>query len=42
MSPTVGQLAAVADAMKVGLDVDLPLLAATPRAAWSSHPERPR
>jgi transcriptional regulator with XRE-family HTH domain len=31
-NPTVGQLAAVADALRVGLDVDFPLLAATPRA----------
>lgn len=31
-NPTIGQLAAVADALQVGLDVDFPLLAATPRA----------
>lgn len=31
-NPTVGQLAAVADALRVGLDVDFPLLPATPRA----------
>jgi transcriptional regulator with XRE-family HTH domain len=31
-NPTVGQLAAVADALQVGLDVDFPLLPATPRA----------
>ncbi|MGO9322540.1 MAG: helix-turn-helix domain-containing protein [Solirubrobacteraceae bacterium] len=30
-NPTVGQLAAVADALQVGLDVDFPLLSATPR-----------
>lgn len=30
-NPTVGQLAAVADALQVGLDVDFPLLPATPR-----------
>ncbi len=31
-NPTVGQLAAVAEALQVGLDVDFPLLPATPRA----------
>jgi len=31
-NPTVGQLAAVADALRVGLDVHFPLLPATPRA----------
>ncbi|MGA2454387.1 MAG: helix-turn-helix transcriptional regulator [Solirubrobacteraceae bacterium] len=31
-NPTVGHLAAVADALQVGLDVDFPLLPATPRA----------
>jgi transcriptional regulator with XRE-family HTH domain len=31
-NPTVGQLAAVADALQVGLDVDFPLLPATPPA----------
>ena len=31
-NPTVGQLAAVADALQVGLDVEFPLLPATPRA----------
>jgi transcriptional regulator with XRE-family HTH domain len=31
-NPTLGQLAAVADALRVGLDVDFPLLPATPRA----------
>jgi transcriptional regulator with XRE-family HTH domain len=31
-NPTVGQLTAVADALRVGLDVDFPLLPATPRA----------
>lgn len=31
-NPTVGQLAAIADALQVGLDVDFPLLPATPRA----------
>ncbi len=31
-NPTVGQLAAVAEAMQVGLDVDFPLLPATTRA----------
>jgi transcriptional regulator with XRE-family HTH domain len=31
-NPTVGQLAAVADALQVGLDVDFPLLPATSRA----------
>jgi transcriptional regulator with XRE-family HTH domain len=31
-NPTVGQLAAVADALRVGLDVDFPLLPATPRS----------
>lgn len=30
-NPTIGQLAAVADALQVGLDVDFPLLPATPR-----------
>lgn len=30
-NPTVGQLAAVADALQVGFDVDFPLLPATPR-----------
>jgi transcriptional regulator with XRE-family HTH domain len=30
-NPTVGQLAAVAEALQVGLDVDFPLLPATPR-----------
>jgi putative transcriptional regulator len=30
-NPTLGQLAAVADALRVGLDVDFPLLPATPR-----------
>lgn len=31
-NPTIGQLAAVADALRVGLDVEFPLLPATPRA----------
>ncbi|HEY7953580.1 MAG TPA: helix-turn-helix transcriptional regulator [Solirubrobacteraceae bacterium] len=31
-NPTVGQLAAVAEALQVGLDVDFKLLPATPRA----------
>ena len=31
-NPTVGQLAAVADALKVGFEVAFPLLPATPRA----------
>jgi hypothetical protein len=31
-NPTVGQLAAVAEALQVGLDVEFPLLPATPRA----------
>ncbi len=31
-NPTIGQLAAVADALRVGLDVDFPLLPATTRA----------
>lgn len=31
-NPTIGQLAAVATALQVGLDVDFPLLPATPRA----------
>jgi len=31
-NPTVGQLAAVAEALQVGLDVDFPLLPGTPRA----------
>jgi putative transcriptional regulator len=31
-NPTVGQLAAVADALQVRLDVDFPLLPATSRA----------
>lgn len=31
-NPTVGQLAAVADALRVGFDVDFPVLSATPRA----------
>jgi transcriptional regulator with XRE-family HTH domain len=31
-NPTVGQLAAVADALRVGFDVDFPLLPATTRA----------
>jgi transcriptional regulator with XRE-family HTH domain len=31
-NPTLGQLAAVADALRVGLDVDFPLLPGTPRA----------
>ena len=30
-NPTVGQLAAVAEALQVGFDVDFPLLPATPR-----------
>jgi transcriptional regulator with XRE-family HTH domain len=30
-NPTIGQLAAVADALQVGLDVEFPLLPATPR-----------
>jgi len=31
-NPTIGQLAAVADALRVGLDVEFPLLPATTRA----------
>jgi transcriptional regulator with XRE-family HTH domain len=31
-NPTIGQLAAIADALQVGLDIDFPLLPATPRA----------
>jgi transcriptional regulator with XRE-family HTH domain len=31
-NPTIGQLAAVAEALQVGFDVDFPLLPATPRA----------
>jgi transcriptional regulator with XRE-family HTH domain len=31
-NPTIGQLAAVASALQVGLDVDFPVLPATPRA----------
>lgn len=31
-NPTIGQLAAVAQALRVGLDIDFPLLPATPRA----------
>ncbi len=30
-NPTVGQLAAVAEALQVGLDIEFPLLPATPR-----------
>jgi predicted transcriptional regulator len=30
-NPTVGQLAAVADALQVGLDIEFPVLPATPR-----------
>ncbi|HEV2943914.1 MAG TPA: helix-turn-helix transcriptional regulator [Solirubrobacteraceae bacterium] len=30
-NPTIGQLAAIADALQVGLDVEFPLLPATPR-----------
>jgi transcriptional regulator with XRE-family HTH domain len=30
-NPTIGQLAAVAEALQVGFDVDFPLLPATPR-----------
>jgi transcriptional regulator with XRE-family HTH domain len=30
-NPTVGQLAAVAEALRVGFDIDFPLLPATPR-----------
>ena len=30
-NPTVGQLAAVAEALQVGLDIDFPLLPGTPR-----------
>jgi putative transcriptional regulator len=37
-NPTVGQLAAVADALQVGLDVDFPLLPATPRAGETVAP----
>jgi UDP-N-acetylglucosamine 1-carboxyvinyltransferase len=31
-NPTLGQLAAVAEALQVGFEVDFPLLPATPRA----------
>jgi len=31
-NPTIGQLAAVAHALQVGLDIDFPVLPATPRA----------
>lgn len=31
-NPTLGQLAAVAEALQVGFDVEFPLLAATPRS----------
>jgi transcriptional regulator with XRE-family HTH domain len=31
-NPTIGQLAAVAGALHVGLEIDFPLLPATPRA----------
>ena len=31
-NPTVGQLAAVAEALEVGLDVEFPVLPGTPRA----------
>jgi hypothetical protein len=37
-NPTIGQLVAVADALQVGLDVDFPLLAATPRAGETVAP----
>jgi transcriptional regulator with XRE-family HTH domain len=37
-NPTIGQLAAVADALQVGLDVDFPLLAATPRVGETVAP----
>ncbi len=30
-NPTIGQLAAIADALQVGFDVEFPLLPATPR-----------
>lgn len=31
-NPTVGQLAAIAQALQVGFDIDFPILPATPRA----------
>ena len=31
-NPTIGQLAAIADALQVGLDVEFPVLPGTPRA----------
>jgi transcriptional regulator with XRE-family HTH domain len=37
-NPTIGQLAAVAGALQVGLDVDFPLLAATPRPGETVAP----
>jgi transcriptional regulator with XRE-family HTH domain len=38
-NPTVGQLAAVASALQVGLEVDFPLLPATPRARTRGLPD---
>ena len=38
-NPTVGQLAAVAEALQVGLDVEFPVLPGTPRAGVVVAPD---
>lgn len=37
-NPTIGQLAAVAEALQVGFDIDFPLLPATPRVGVAVAP----